>query len=235
MEIERRYKCENPKQIKAKLVALGFSKITEEEQIDLPISQVYPTLIHAWPRIRYYPQKGIVIITIKGKRFDEQLGPVRIESEIQTTDFNKSRELFKALGFYEMGQVEKRRTIYEKDFIEISIDQVKDLGDFIEIEVKHEDTKLALDTIDKLASLMNLKEESKGGYFDCINKEICEDFNKTYANLLEYGMTEQPASKFQVIDGRILKVFSDKAAYYGGFPAKRIVVEEKQIILKNIN
>lgn len=232
MEIEKRFCCKNISSVGLKLESMGFTKIREENQVDLPISQVYPTIIHAWPRIRFYPSTGRTIITVKGKRFDEQLGPIRAESEIETPEFIKAKELFKALGFYEMGQVEKTRTIYEKGFIEVAIDRVKDLGDFVEIEVKQENSNLALKEIDELSKELNLTEESIGGYFDCINKVLCEDFNNTYGNLLKQGVALVPKSQFQILNGNVLKVFSKSAAYYGGFPDKILVVEDETIILK---
>lgn len=58
------------------------------------------------------------------------------EHEVKISDGKKTLELMKALGYNEQSRMEKLRKIYQYEDFEIVIDDVKDLGKFIEIELK---------------------------------------------------------------------------------------------------
>ncbi|NGX48592.1 MAG: hypothetical protein K940chlam5_00180 [Candidatus Anoxychlamydiales bacterium] len=58
------------------------------------------------------------------------------EYEINVSDGKKTLELMKALGYIEQTLMEKKRKIYNFDCFEIVIDDVKNLGLFIEVELK---------------------------------------------------------------------------------------------------
>lgn len=56
------------------------------------------------------------------------------EFELEIGDAEKLRKIFSSLDIRSLVVVEKEREIYEADGVEISLDKVKDLGHFIEIE-----------------------------------------------------------------------------------------------------
>ncbi|NGX63661.1 MAG: hypothetical protein KR126chlam6_01074 [Candidatus Anoxychlamydiales bacterium] len=58
------------------------------------------------------------------------------EYEVNVSDGKKTLELMKALGYIEQTRMEKKRKIYNFDCFEIVIDDVKDLGMFMEVELK---------------------------------------------------------------------------------------------------
>ncbi|MDQ6986110.1 MAG: class IV adenylate cyclase [Candidatus Dojkabacteria bacterium] len=61
-----------------------------------------------------------------------------IEHEFKTSDLDSTRDLFQALGYTDITKVIKSREIYNYDVFEIVIDNVKELGIFIEVELKEE-------------------------------------------------------------------------------------------------
>jgi len=58
------------------------------------------------------------------------------EYEVVIDDPEKTLSLFKAIGYTDVTVVEKSREIYRFDIFEVAIDTVKDLGVFIEVELK---------------------------------------------------------------------------------------------------
>ncbi|MFH1294957.1 MAG: class IV adenylate cyclase [Candidatus Aenigmatarchaeota archaeon] len=56
------------------------------------------------------------------------------ETVLESAD--QARKMFKALDFKSLITVEKKRLIFRRDGIEIALDDVKDLGYFIEVEAK---------------------------------------------------------------------------------------------------
>jgi len=58
------------------------------------------------------------------------------EYEVTVSDGETTLELMKALGYTEQTRVEKERTIYHFDCFEIVVDEVKNLGTFMEVELK---------------------------------------------------------------------------------------------------
>ena len=60
------------------------------------------------------------------------------EYEVSVSDGKTTLELMKALGYTEQTLMEKKRSIYTFDVFEIVIDQVTNLGVFMEVELKTE-------------------------------------------------------------------------------------------------
>jgi predicted adenylyl cyclase CyaB len=60
------------------------------------------------------------------------------EYEIEVSDGKKALELMRALGYTEQTLVDKTRDIYTFDCFEIVLDRVKNVGIFMEVELKKE-------------------------------------------------------------------------------------------------
>jgi adenylate cyclase class 2 len=74
-----------------------------------------------------------VIFTIK-QSLKNQLDSVEHEIEVKEEDIPTMLEMFKLLGFYHFTTVEKERINANIGDIEVCIDEVTDLGSFIELE-----------------------------------------------------------------------------------------------------
>ena len=79
------------------------------------------------------------------------------------------KKIFKVLGLEEIAYVDKIRRIYKyKDKYEISLDIVKELGYFVEIEIKkyNKDLSLEYDELLKVAKIfgLNLNNIDRRGY-----------------------------------------------------------------------
>ncbi len=83
-------------------------------------------------RIRRSDDK--TIITYKGPRLSRET-KMREEHELTANSFTEARAVLQSLGFIEVATVEKIRQRFKRDALCVAIDDVKDLGRFIEIEV----------------------------------------------------------------------------------------------------
>lgn len=77
--------------------------------------------------------KKRIILTLK-QTVTNQLDCKEYEVDIIEEDIPALRDMVTALGFYEFITIEKKRTIAKLNDIEICLDDVKDLGSFIELE-----------------------------------------------------------------------------------------------------
>lgn len=99
------------------------------------------------------------------------------EYEVEVSDANPLAKIFKALNFEEIAVVDKKRKIYlYQDKYEFSLDYVKDLGYFVEIEIKKYDTTILeeYDNLIKLAKKLNLnldKIDRRGYPYYLIKKD----------------------------------------------------------------
>jgi len=89
------------------------------------------------------------------------------EYEVDVSDGRKTLELMKALGYTEQTLMEKKRKIYTFDCFEIVIDEVKNLGMFMEVELKNEvaNARMGVQIIYdflKLIGVTNFKLQTRG-------------------------------------------------------------------------
>ncbi len=72
--------------------------------------------------------------TYKGPKQGEMM-KIREEVTVRVDDAEKLREVLRCLGFVEVMTVSKNRTYYRREDVLVCLDDVKDLGFFMEIEM----------------------------------------------------------------------------------------------------
>ena len=83
------------------------------------------------------------------------------EVKIDTSDSEKIKKIINLLGLKVKCVVEKRRRSFRKDDVEVTLDNIKNLGDFVEIEIIGKHTKNNIDKLYAIAETMNLHKEDK--------------------------------------------------------------------------
>ncbi|NJD99490.1 class IV adenylate cyclase [Thermococcus sp. LS1] len=153
MEVEVKFRVEF-KEIKDAIESLGAIFIREELQEDLYFSLSLPELL----RLRRITNLGKSFLTYKriedpgkNEEFDE--------IEVEVSDFEKTREILKRLGFKEDVWVIKRRLVYKLDDVTFELSEVEGLGAFLDIEVMSNDVEGAKKRIWKIAEKLGLTEK----------------------------------------------------------------------------
>jgi len=118
---------------RSRLRELGARLVRVEEQEDVYFSHPCRDFSHTDEALRLRLAPGRVELTYKGPR---RAGPVksRLEVTARVVDAQRILEILELLGFKEVARVRKRREIYELRGVEVALDQVEGLGEFIELE-----------------------------------------------------------------------------------------------------
>jgi len=153
MEVEVKFRVEFG-HMKAKIESLGARFIREELQEDVYFSVPFPTQL----RVREIPNLGEAFLTYKEIK-DPGRNEEFDEIEVGVSDASKTREILKRLGFKEDVTVRKRRLVYRLDNVTFELNDVEELGGFLDIEVISDDVEEAKKKIWEMAGRLGLSEK----------------------------------------------------------------------------
>jgi adenylate cyclase class 2 len=132
IELEMKFSIDDPKVFEAKVLSLGFEFIKEKNQSDYYYSPAHKSFVGTkkyYLRVRQQSDGSAVFA------FHDVINDLKTEElEVDISDFVIFSEILKKLDCRLDCLVEKNRKIYRNDNFEITIDQVNDLGSFIELE-----------------------------------------------------------------------------------------------------
>jgi len=140
MEIEIKAKFENKEKIKENLISLSAKKENEKNQIDEyynhPSRDIRKT--NEYIRLRYKngENKGIFAYHINIS------DGVNKEFEVEIKNIDIYKQILNKLGFSILGVINKKRETYNLGDFKITIDEVKDIGNFIEVEVDGKESEV---------------------------------------------------------------------------------------------
>jgi len=132
-EVEVKAKLRNRESILKKLKDLGCSFSENLHQIDeifIEKDAVFPTKLGT-PVLRVRAENDRYLFTLKMQQTNRQ---DCIEREMEIEDGPKMVEIIKMLGWKQVPTVDKNRIKTKLGDIEVVLDEVKDLGEYIEAE-----------------------------------------------------------------------------------------------------
>ncbi|MBC7117953.1 MAG: class IV adenylate cyclase [Methanobacteriaceae archaeon] len=146
--------------IKKKLEFIGAQKIRTEKQEDIYFNAPHKDfkVTDEALRIRKTPTK--TLLTYKGPKIDEK-SKTRQEIETEIPNPQKMTKILECLGFKKAYKVVKEREIYQLDDFTVTIDNVKGLGTYIEIEKdikENEDYDETLQKIFKIYKKLGIRK-----------------------------------------------------------------------------
>lgn len=112
-----------------------------------------------YARVREESDKSY--ITLKKKINESNLSREEIEFEISNS--SSARDMIKGLGLLDEYYYEKRRASCNRGNVIICLDDVKDLGYFVEIEGEEKDINFCLNELE-----LNLRKREEKSYFEMI-------------------------------------------------------------------
>lgn len=116
-------------------------------------------------------------ITYKGKKLDATTKSRReIEIELSRGDdaARQAADMFVALGFVNVAQVHKRRTVIHLDWqqrpVEVALDTVAEIGNFVELKIIADEDELsaARETLASLATRLGLADSERRSYLQLL-------------------------------------------------------------------
>ncbi|MFO0703257.1 MAG: class IV adenylate cyclase [Patescibacteria group bacterium] len=121
-------------------VSSNWQKDVYFSPIDRSKSYINKYPVDEWLRVRY--EKNKMSITYKNfHRDSSNFSKYCDEYNSDVSDGRSLEKIFEAMGFEKIITVEKNRTSYMDGEYEVSIDKIKGLGDFVEVEYKGKNTK----------------------------------------------------------------------------------------------
>jgi adenylate cyclase class 2 len=137
IEVEVKAHASDLAAVENKLSAMGALKKNEEYQEDVYFNAPHRDFAKTDEALRIRKTRNKdgerVFITYKGAKMDE-VSKTRKEIEVDVGNPHKVANIFESLGFRPVGTVKKNRISYLLDELIITLDEIQDLGSFVEIE-----------------------------------------------------------------------------------------------------
>jgi adenylate cyclase class 2 len=163
MEVEVKARCDDLDEVETKALALGARFEKDVEQSDIFLShpsrdfgKTDESLRMRWVRDRCY-------LTYKGPRMRGRV-KAREEIELEVGDGEGLLAALERLGFRKVGEVTKLRRV-------LTLDDVEDLGTFVEVEVKDKDIGAAKRRAMSILKSLGLEKNIvRMSYFEMLRK-----------------------------------------------------------------
>lgn len=169
LEIEIKSACDDPAEVEKILGSLGARFKDTLFQKDIYFAHPSRNFAETDEALRLRDENGVFTLHYKGPKLDkdtktrEELGVPISEPEILL-------KILSNLGFKQAAVVEKNRKTYDLDNIEIAIDNVTDLGTFVELEIQDEDLDEAKARLFALMDKLKLRKTIRSSYLELLEK-----------------------------------------------------------------
>lgn len=131
LEVEIKAPCGD---IEGRLRGLGAGEAGTEDHEDVYFNSPWRDFRESDEALRVRRVNGRYRLTYKGPRIDTE---TKTREEIEIPTKPEIIEILRNLGFRDAATVRKKRRIYKLGDITVNLDQVENLGKFIEIESKN--------------------------------------------------------------------------------------------------
>lgn len=165
LEIEIKSYCDDHAPVIRKLNALDAEHAGMFRETDLYMNHPARDFRETDEALRIRQVGGRVLLTYKGPKVG-RVSKTRVEREAAVGDFDTVRDIFDSLGFTPAGTIVKERDLYVLGEIEICIDRVEGLGNFVELEMKGTDVEGAERQLLAIARELGLNRFEKKSYLE---------------------------------------------------------------------
>ena len=158
MEIEIKARFTEKERVENGIIKAGGEKKGEKHQIDQYYSHPVRGMtverlgreINEYIRLRknFGDDKGIFAYHVNVKE------GVTDEHEVEVSNVEKFKKILALSGFKELGIIDKKRQTFSLNGFKITVDEVKDVGNFVEVEIQGEEHEIS----DKKAECLQILE-----------------------------------------------------------------------------
>ena len=175
IEVEVKARINSFKEMEEKLENLGAAKTKTEFQEDIYFASPIVDFAETDEALRVRTTNNGIFITYKGPKLNDK-AKTRKEVEMSIESAEKAKDIFTEIGFRPVRTVRKDRKYYQYENFEISLDDVKGLPPYMEIEIALEDGEdysLAQERIFELFERLNITD----GFERTSYMELLENLN----------------------------------------------------------
>jgi adenylate cyclase class 2 len=156
LEVEVKGKVVDLKSVEAKAKALGFSFVGVEEHSDIYYRHPTRDFAKTDEAIRVRTVNGKRVLTYKGPKVDK-VSKTREEIEVEVQ--GDMPKVLEKLGFSPVTEVAKVRRVYKKGDIEVCLDDVRDVGTYVEVECRSTDLEVTRSRVMDVVKALGLKDK----------------------------------------------------------------------------
>jgi len=166
LEVELKARADTEK-IKETLLLKGAQFIASESEEDLYFHHPARDFRITDEALRIRSQGNKFFFTYKGPK---QPGPAktREELELEIPSVERGRQFLEKLGFRPVAMVRKKRDVYRLGEITVCLDQVENLGQFVELELVCQKREEAEKKLLELAAAIGLKDFIRASYLELL-------------------------------------------------------------------
>jgi adenylate cyclase, class 2 len=177
IEVEQKFRVADRQALEQRLAALGAKMLETVEQVDRYYAHPSRDFAQTDEALRLRRVGHDNYMTYKGPKLDDTTKTRReIEIPLAADEAvaDDAGKLLQALGFGPVAEVRKFRTPWTLDWqgqsVGISFDQIRELGDFIELEIvtSKRDMATARDAIGSLATHLGLTRGERLSYLELL-------------------------------------------------------------------
>lgn len=165
LEIEIKAWCDSHDAVRSRLESAGAVLSADRDEADIYFNHPVRDFARTDEALRLRSVNGKCRITYKGPKLSAR-SKARVEHETGAGDFEVIKNIMLSLGFTVSGTVEKKRSIYILNGIEVCVDDVAGLGTFVELEKKGQLGQGVEDELFKLAAELGLTRFERRSYLE---------------------------------------------------------------------
>jgi adenylate cyclase class 2 len=165
LEIEVKAHADDLKKVEAELRKMGAQFIEDIRQIDTYYNHPCRNFAETDEALRIRCSGAKYYLAYKGKKVDPE-SKTRKEIEVEIEDAHTTAELLVSLGFSPVADIKKVRKVYKLDTFTVCLDDVVNVGTFVEVETCGEHVEELRNSALSILNALNLKNYERKSYLE---------------------------------------------------------------------
>jgi adenylate cyclase class 2 len=165
LEIEIKAYCDNREEVIQKIITVGGRFKERLVENDIYFNHPCRNFATTDEALRIRVAEGRNILTYKGPKIGEKT-KTRFEEEVDFNHLESMKIVLLRLGFMVVDEVVKKREIYYVGDIEICVDEVDALGNFVELEKRGEKKEAVEEELFNMAKKIGLYRFETRSYLE---------------------------------------------------------------------
>jgi len=171
LEIEIKTPVKDLNEVRQRLEGLNAVHRGEVEQSDTYFTHPCRDFGVTDEALRIRAQGGLLTLYYKGPKLDHET-KTREEIAAPLSDPAAMRTILQRLGFKEFAVVDKTRDIYDLDGVEVVLDHIVGLGDYVELEVQGEDIEKGKAALYNVMASLGLEGSERRSYLELLLEKV---------------------------------------------------------------